>query len=68
MGPVKVAKAMIAWLINDGFWVNMAVFPAVSMKNAGVRFTITHHLSREDIRNLVDAMVKHLPAYRGNRA
>ena len=62
MGPVKVAKAMIARLINDGFWVNMAVFPAVSMKNAGVRFTITHHLTREDIRNLVDAMAKHLPA------
>ena len=62
MGPVKVAKAMIAKLIKDGYWLNMAVFPAVSMKNAGVRFTITNHLTKEDIRKLVDSIAKHLPA------
>lgn len=49
-------------LIQDGFYVNLAIFPAVSMKNTGLRFTITEHVSKRDIYNFVQALNYHYPA------
>ncbi|MCE3294891.1 MAG: aminotransferase class [Crocinitomicaceae bacterium] len=48
-------------ILDDGFYVNIAMFPAVPLKNTGLRFTITNHNSLEDIKALVDALVKHYP-------
>jgi len=61
MGQPKVAYNMIKRLLNDGFFVNAALFPAVPIKKTGIRFTITRHIHKEDIKALVDAMVYHYP-------
>jgi 7-keto-8-aminopelargonate synthetase-like enzyme len=61
MGQPKVAYNMIKRLLNDGFFVNAALFPAVPIKRTGIRFTITRHIHKEDIKVLVDAMVHHYP-------
>ena len=35
-------------LMNDGFYVNMGIFPAVPVKNTGIRFTISRHNQIEE--------------------
>ncbi len=61
MGQPKVGYNMVTRLLNDGFFVNPAIFPAVSIKNTGLRFTITRHVKKEDIKQLIDAMIYHYP-------
>ncbi|MBT1703530.1 aminotransferase class I/II-fold pyridoxal phosphate-dependent enzyme [Chryseosolibacter indicus] len=48
-------------LMNEGYYVNLGVFPAVPVKNTGIRFTISRHNKKEDIKGLIDAMVYHHP-------
>lgn len=48
-------------LMNDGFYINVAVFPAVPVKNTGIRFTISRHNQKEEIQKLVEAMEYHYP-------
>lgn len=46
-------------ILDEGFYVNIGIFPAVSIKNTGLRFTITNHVSLEDIHNFVAALDYH---------
>ena len=46
-------------LIADGFYINVATFPVVPARNTGIRFSISRHNTREDIRALVAAMDRH---------
>ena len=48
-------------LMNEGFYINVATFPVVPVRNAGIRFTISRHNQKEEIRALVDAMCHHYP-------
>jgi 7-keto-8-aminopelargonate synthetase-like enzyme/predicted N-acyltransferase len=48
-------------LMEDGFYVNMGIFPAVPVKNTGIRFTISRHNQLEEIEELVDAIKYHYP-------
>ncbi|PKD18407.1 aminotransferase class I/II [Salegentibacter salinarum] len=48
-------------MMNAGFFVNLGLFPAVPVKNTGVRITISRHNELEDIKALVDAMDYHFP-------
>jgi len=43
-------------LMNDGFYVNTAVFPAVSRGRGGLRVALTVHQTADDIAALVDAI------------
>jgi 7-keto-8-aminopelargonate synthetase-like enzyme len=61
LGLPRVAADVAARLIDDGFYVNLAIFPAVPMKQAGVRFTLTLHHEPADIRALVEALAHHIP-------
>jgi 7-keto-8-aminopelargonate synthetase-like enzyme/predicted N-acyltransferase len=61
MGLPRAAQRLATRMMNDGFFINLAHFPAVPMKRAGIRFTITLHQSFEDIRALVDALERHVP-------
>jgi 7-keto-8-aminopelargonate synthetase-like enzyme len=61
LGLPRVAADVVARLLDDGFYVNLAIFPAVPMKQAGVRFTLTLHHQPSDIRALVDALARHIP-------
>ena len=46
-------------LMNEGFYVNLGLYPAVPVKNTGVRITISRHNEKEEMKALVDAMVYH---------
>lgn len=48
-------------IMNEGFYVNLGLFPAVPVKNTGVRITISRHNQKEEMKALVDAMVYHYP-------
>ncbi|MGJ5641506.1 aminotransferase class I/II-fold pyridoxal phosphate-dependent enzyme [Formosa sp. S-31] len=48
-------------LIKDGFFVNLGLFPAVPVKNTGVRITISRHNRPEEIKALTEAMEYHFP-------
>ncbi|MHA7943588.1 aminotransferase class I/II-fold pyridoxal phosphate-dependent enzyme [Formosa sp. 3Alg 14/1] len=48
-------------LIKDGFFINLGLFPAVPVKNTGVRITISRHNQPKEIKALVDAMAYHFP-------
>lgn len=43
-------------MIKRGFLLNIGVFPAVSQKNSGIRFTITNLQSYEQIKNMISAL------------
>ena len=61
MGHPKVASNMVKRLLDDGFFVNPALFPAVSMKNSGVRCAISRQVNKKEIKEFVDALVYHYP-------
>ncbi len=48
-------------ILDEGFYVNIGMFPAVPIKNTGLRFTITNHNSNTDIAALINALDYHYP-------
>ncbi|GAA3573365.1 bifunctional aminotransferase class I/II-fold pyridoxal phosphate-dependent enzyme/GNAT family N-acetyltransferase [Snuella lapsa] len=60
-GMPKTGYNFVNRLMNEGFFVNLGIFPAVPVKNTGVRITISRHNQFEEIKALVDAMVYHYP-------
>lgn len=49
-----------AGLLDDGFYVNTALYPAVSRDNGGLRVALTVHQTAADISALVDAIAARL--------
>jgi 7-keto-8-aminopelargonate synthetase-like enzyme/predicted N-acyltransferase len=56
VGAPKPAYEIIEKLIKDGFLVNIGIFPAVPMKNTGLRFTITRLHTFGQIEDLVSSL------------
>jgi 7-keto-8-aminopelargonate synthetase-like enzyme/predicted N-acyltransferase len=55
------AYKMVQRLFNEGFYVNPAIYPAVPIKNTGIRITLSRHNQKEEIKALVEAMEYHFP-------
>lgn len=53
-GLPRVAFEIAHQLLERGHYVNVASFPAVPMRRAGLRITVTTHLEFEDIDRLVE--------------
>lgn len=60
-GMPKTGYNFVNRLMKEGFYVNLGLFPAVPVKNTGVRITISRHNQHKEIKALVDAMAYHLP-------
>jgi 7-keto-8-aminopelargonate synthetase-like enzyme len=60
-GWTRVAENVMQRLMEEGFFPNIVGFPAVPLKQSGIRITITRHQREDDIRALVDALAYHLP-------
>jgi hypothetical protein len=43
-------------MLNDGFFVNGAIFPAVPRGKGGVRFTVTRYLSMSQIESMLTSL------------
>lgn len=61
LGLVRVGYNMVKRILDEGYYVNMSVFPAVPECCTGIRFTITLHHTKEDISNLVTNLAYHFP-------
>ncbi len=48
-------------LRQEGYMVNLAIYPAVPENCTGVRFTINNHLDLEDIERFVRLLAHHIP-------
>ena len=65
VGLPRVARNLGRRLFEEGWFVNVSHFPAVPMKQAGIRFTVTRHHRLDDFEALADAIARHLePAMR----
>ena len=60
-GMPKTGYNFVNRLMKEGFYVNLGLFPAVPVKNTGVRITISRHNQMQEITALVEAMAYHLP-------
>jgi 7-keto-8-aminopelargonate synthetase-like enzyme/predicted N-acyltransferase len=61
LGMPKVGYNMVRRLMDAGHYVNLGIYPAVPENCTGVRFTITNHLTFEDIEKLAYSIKDHLP-------
>ncbi len=48
-------------ILTDGFYITIGLFPAVPIKNTGLRFTINNHLSKPQIKAFIDSLNFHYP-------
>ena len=60
-GMPRTGYHFVNRLMREGFYVNLGIFPAVPVKNTGVRITISRHNQKEEIKGLVEAMTHHFP-------
>ncbi|MEM6736323.1 MAG: aminotransferase class I/II-fold pyridoxal phosphate-dependent enzyme [Bacteroidota bacterium] len=49
----KIGYAVIERLINKGYYVNIGIYPAVPLKNTGIRFTITRLHNKKQIKSML---------------
>ena len=59
-GDSDTTFRMAADLMRDGFYINTAVFPAVTQGQGGLRIALTVHQTLDDIRDLVDAIARRM--------
>jgi len=59
MGTPATAYNFTKRLFSEGFYLNLGIYPAVPIKNTGIRITISAHNQIKDITGLVQAMDHH---------
>ncbi|HEX7905440.1 MAG TPA: aminotransferase class I/II-fold pyridoxal phosphate-dependent enzyme [Chitinophagaceae bacterium] len=57
----KVGYNMVRRMLDAGYYVNLGIFPAVPMKNTGIRFTITRLHTFLQIEQMIRTMADELP-------
>lgn len=61
MGTPITAYNLMHRLFNEGLFLNLGMYPAVPIKNTGIRITLSSHNHKEDIKHLAEALVFHYP-------
>ena len=56
IGPVLSTISAATSMLKTGFFLNVAVFPAVPRNQGGLRFTVTRYNSPEQIRAMLDTL------------
>ncbi|MFD1605224.1 aminotransferase class I/II-fold pyridoxal phosphate-dependent enzyme [Flavobacterium artemisiae] len=59
MGTPATAYNFTKRLYSEGFYLNLGIYPAVPIKNTGIRITISAHNKIKDITDLARAMDHH---------
>ncbi|MEM7038332.1 MAG: aminotransferase class I/II-fold pyridoxal phosphate-dependent enzyme, partial [Bacteroidota bacterium] len=60
-GLPAVSINIIRRMLDEGFYVNAAGFPATPMKRGGVRFMLNANLTEADIDAMLEALAYHYP-------
>ena len=58
-GMPETGYNLVNRLIKEGYYVNLGIFPAVPVKNTGLRITISRHNEKEEISGLTEALDYH---------
>lgn len=58
-GMPRTGYNFVNRLMKAGYFVNLGIFPAVPVKNTGIRITISRHNQLTEIKGLFDAMEYH---------
>ncbi|PCH97993.1 MAG: aminotransferase class I/II, partial [Bacteroidetes bacterium] len=61
VGLPKLGYNLIHRMLKEGYYLNLGMFPAVPMKNTGVRFTITRLHTFRQIERMVETLAHHYP-------
>jgi len=61
MGTPVTAYNFVHRLFKEGFFLNLGIYPAVPIKNTGIRITLSAHNHKQDIKALADALEYHFP-------
>jgi 7-keto-8-aminopelargonate synthetase-like enzyme len=61
MGTPVTAYNFVHRLFKEGFFLNLGIYPAVPIKNTGIRITLSAHNHKRDIKALAEAMEFHFP-------
>ncbi len=61
VGKPEIGFKLSEILNREGIMFNLAQFPAVSVKNAGVRIALTNHHTLQDINMLLESIAHYLP-------
>jgi len=61
MGTPVTAYNFVHRLFKEGFFLNLGIYPAVPIKNTGIRITLSSHNQMQDIKALAEAMEFHFP-------
>ena len=61
MGTPATAYNFVQRLFKEGFFLNLGIYPAVPIKNTGIRITLSSHNKMQDIKVLAEAMEHHFP-------
>ena len=60
-GLPAVGGNLMKRLMDDGYYVNIGIYPAVAWQDTGLRFSVNRHHTLADITNLIQAIAHHLP-------
>lgn len=61
VGLPKLGYNMVRRMLDEGYYLNLGIFPAVPIKNTGIRFTITRLHTFQQIENMIAAMAENFP-------
>ena len=61
VGLPKVGYNLVKRILNEGMYSNLGIFPAVPLKNTGVRFTITRLHTFKQIEEFAEVVSHHYP-------
>lgn len=61
MGTPVTAYNFMQRLFKEGFFLNLGIYPAVPIKNTGIRITLSSHNQQQDITALTEVMEYHFP-------
>jgi len=56
IGTIDHGQKIVKRVIELGYWLNIAQYPAVGPNHSGIRFMITRSLKSDDIRGLTEAI------------
>lgn len=61
LGIPAMGYTMVKKLIQEGFYVDIGIFPGVPLKRTGLRLAINTHMSTDDIRHVLEAIERCYP-------
>lgn len=56
----KLGYNVVKRMLDAGYYLNLGIFPAVPIKNTGIRFTITRLHTFEQIEGMISTLAMHL--------